>query len=208
MGLFTDPNNNFTVYDVPKGGGTTVRSWIAFAGTGEYQLAGTDTYYHENPTAYKLLDEWGYKCVFFEKVAGDRICIKRDPVERFISCYKDKVIKEGRLPGVSIDDLLNDFEETISKNDQPHPSNKDVGYLWFHFAPQVRQLGTVYDYYTHVFDISEVGTKVKAYLEGKWDIVLPDLHCRNNKSSTIELTDTQVSKIKEIYCEDYQTGWF
>ena len=69
MGLFTDPNNNFTVYDVPKGGGTTVRSWIAFAGTGEYQLAGTDTYYHENPTAYKLLDEWGYKCVFFEKVA-------------------------------------------------------------------------------------------------------------------------------------------
>lgn len=206
MGLFTDPNNNFTLYDVPKGGGTTIRSWITYAGTGEYQLAGSPEYYHESPKAYQLLEDWGYESVFFRAVGGDRVCVKRDPVERFVSCYKDKVVNEGRIPGISVNDLLNNFDEIIHENDLPHPSNNEIGYLWFHFAPQVEQLGRDYSYYTHVFDINEVGTGLKKYLESKWDIVLPDLHCRNNKS-TIELTEQQVSKIKDIYAEDYITGW-
>ena len=38
MGRFIDKNHGFAIYNAPKGGGTTIRSWIYFAKTGELAL--------------------------------------------------------------------------------------------------------------------------------------------------------------------------
>lgn len=210
MGYFTDPNNNFTVYDVPKGGGTTILSWISYAGTGDLLLEGNGEYYHASNHSYSLLDEWGYSCDYFKELDGERICVKRDPIKRFISCYKDKVIKENRMPGVSIEDLIDNFHDLISRYDAPHPSNKNIGYLAYHFAPQAEVLGDSKDYYTHIFDISEISTSVKTYLESKWEIDLPNLHCRNSgkSKSPIELSEEYLEKLRDLYSIDYDTGWF
>jgi len=207
MGYFIDEQNNFTVYNVPKIGSTTIRSWIAYAGTGQLQLQGSDQYYHENTQAFKLLNEWGYTCDWFKVIEGESICVKRDPVKRFISCYDDKVVKENRLPGVSLDEFLDDMWNIIEEKDVPLEDNPSIGYLYYHFVPQAKHLGESRDYYTHVFDISEVNTLCKKYFEKKWDITIPGLVCRSNPKKKTTLTDDQVAKVKAIYDQDYQIGW-
>jgi len=210
MGYFTDPNNNFTIYDAPKGGGSTVRAWIYYAGTGNLHLESlnVDGYYSGGSDEPRQLGEWGYKLDYFREVPGERVCIKRDPVSRFISCYEDKIIKEGKLNRIGIDPLLDNFEHILKTNDHPHLQNTSVGFMWYHFAPQTEIFGKDVEYYTHVFNLSEVGVGLKSYLEGKWSIELPDIHCRKNSKRRIELTDEQISKVKEIYSDDYKYGWF
>lgn len=207
MAYFIDQKNNFTVYNAPKIGSTTIRSWIAYAGTGSLQLQGTDQYYHENPNAFKLLTDWGYTHDWFKKTEGEAICVKRDPIKRFISCYEDKVVKEKRLPGVSLDQFLDNPWEIIDNMDKPLSENKSIGYLYYHFAPQAMHLGENIDYYNHVFDISEVNTRCKEYFESMWNIELPDLVCRSNPKKKTVLTEEQTEKVTSIYDIDYQIGW-
>ena len=38
MGRYIDKEHGFAIYNAPKGGGTTIRSWIYFAKTGELEL--------------------------------------------------------------------------------------------------------------------------------------------------------------------------
>ena len=60
-----------------------------------------------------------------------------------------------------------------------------------------------------MFDISEVSTNLKSYLEDKWDIGLPDLHARNSGNGRkFDLTTRQINKVKEIYREDFENGWY
>ena len=207
MGYFIDEHNKFTVHNAPKIGSTTIRSWIAYAGTGSLQLYGSDQYYHENTQAFKLPNEWGYTHDWFKEIEGESICVKRDPVKRFISCYDDKVVKENRLPGISLDKFLDNPWEIIDNMDKPLEENKSIGYLYYHFAPQTMHLGENIDYYTHVFDISEVNTLCKKYFEQKWSITIPDLVCRSNPNKKTTLTDEQISKVKAIYDQDYKIGW-
>ena len=61
--------------------------------------------------------------------------------------------------------------------------------------------------YEKVFDVKEVNTKLKKYLEDRWDIGLPQLHARNNGLNKFDLTTSQIKKIKTIYNQDYKNGW-
>ena len=79
--------------------------------------------------------------------------------------------------------------------------------MWYHFAPQFKQFGKDLSYYDQVFDISEMNTSVKEYLEDKWKIDLPQLHTRKGNSTSIKLTEYQIKRIKDIYKEDYRIGW-
>ena len=42
---FIDKNHGFAIYNAPKGGGTTIRSWIHFAKTGELALRDKGNHY-------------------------------------------------------------------------------------------------------------------------------------------------------------------
>lgn len=209
MSYFTDPNNNFNIYDAPKCGSSTIRAWIYYAGTGDLHLQKiAGDYYTGGNNETSQLNEWGYKLDYFMELPGESICIKRDPVSRFISCYQDKVLKEGKLNRISIDNLLENFEEIIRSNDHPHMSNPKVNFLWYHFAPQAELFGKDQSYFSRVFDLSEVGTGLKTYLENKWEIELPEVHCRKRAGSSISITEEQKNKIKEIYSIDYDCGWY
>ena len=213
MGIYIDTENKFSVYDVPKGGGTTIRSWVNYAGSGNLNLkceySGDSEYLAPTTEHYSLLEnEWEcYVCDWFREVEGESIAVKRDPVERFLSCYEDKVLREGFSLNVEFDEFLDNFEEILKNDTRKHSSNKKLGYLWYHFAPQVYQLGRDINYYKKIFDTNEIGTSVKTYLEQKWNIKLPDSHCRKNTKRSIILTNEQEEKIKEIYKEDYLIGW-
>ena len=115
MSYFTDSENNFTVYEAPKNGGTTLRLWICYAGTGEIIKSSDSGYYAGTEQTYQLLKEWGYKNKKFKKKAGERVCIKRNPIDRFVSCFYDKAIKEGRIK-TDIDTFLDNFADEIEKS--------------------------------------------------------------------------------------------
>jgi len=207
VSYFIDEENDFTVYEAPKNGGTTLRLWIYYAGTGNLVKSSDSGYYAGTDETYKMLQEWEYKNKKFKKTNTEsKVCIKRDPVSRFISCFYDKVIKEGRLK-VTIDYFLDNFDE-ILENHSDKMNDGITKYIKFHFAPQTYHFGNDINYYENVFDLSEIDNKFKKYLEGKWNIELPRLHARNAKSKKFDLTTSQIKKVKQIYSVDYDNGWF
>lgn len=212
MSYFTDKENDFAIYDSPKTGGTTLRLWICYAGTGKLMKtdrAGKD-YYSDNRETYELLRDWGYALLdgYGEPDVSVKACIKRDPVKRFVSCFKDKVMREGRLD-VTVDELLDNYDEVVARTPQYMWDNK-TNYIKFHFDPQTFHYGSDVSYFDHVFDVSEMNTTIKTFLEGKWDIELPVLHARDSKQidKKLELTEAQVEKVKKFYQVDYDNGWF
>lgn len=205
MGLYRDKKNKFNIYDAPKVGGTTIRSWILYSKYGKTMLNNTryksPTRQHYKKTENIIEVDW------FREVENSSICIKRDPVERFVSCYKDKILRENRCNKISIDKLIDNFESIMTKHKSLHQHGRKVPFLWYHFAPQAKQFGTNFDYYEEVFDLSEINTRVKEYLEDMWKINLPCLHTRKGNSMDIQLSDSQKSIIKNIYDIDYKIGW-
>lgn len=208
MSYFTDEGNGFTVYEAPKNGGTTLRLWICYAGTGEVIKSSDGAYYAGTSQSYKLLQEWGYvDGPFAPQDTIDKVCIKRDPVDRFISCFYDKVIKEGRLK-VTIDDLLDNFDEILDGCTMKMNDGK-TNFMKFHFAPQTYHFGSDKSYYTHVIDTKDISTELKSFLEKSWGCGLPDMHARNGGGKRkFDLTSAQIDKVKEIYSEDYENGWY
>lgn len=211
MAYFIDEERKFIVYESPKTGGTTLRSWINYAATGELMISGTKEYYHESPNVYSLLDDYGYDYSEFKSFDGyETLCIKRDPVNRFISCYTDKILREGQIQNCDLDNFIDNFDEILKEHPFMHPSlkGKNIGFLWYHFVPQTYHIGDKKEYYDYVIDTNEITTKLKPFLEEKWDIKLPNIHTRKQDIVKISLSKYQIEKVKEIYKSDYESGWF
>ena len=207
MSYFSDTDNDFTVYEAPKNGGTTLRLWICYAGTGNLIKSSDSAYYAGTSETYQLLQEWGYmNTKFKEAPTTQKVCIKRNPIDRFISCFYDKAIKEGRIK-VTLDDFLNNFDEIIESSKDTMNDGK-TNFLKFHFATQTFHFGKDPSYYDEVFDISEVSTGLKKFLEKNWSIPLPSLHARNSGGGRkFDLSKGQIAKVEEIYKEDFENGW-
>ena len=207
MGMLLDSKHNLTIYDVPKCGGTTIRSWLNYVETGDTLLKKLPSgYVTQTEASYIRLDRKKYFIKWFEPTSGMKIAIIRDPIKRFVSCYKDKIIREARdnkTYGWSVDKILEEYY-TLPHHWRKHPSGESIGYLYYHFAPMVQHLGMNRSYYDQVFWLSEINTKVKEYLEDIWRVKLPYLHCRNQKNTNpLNLTQKQENKIREIYSIDY-----
>ena len=124
--------------------------------------------------------------------------------------YKDKIVKEKRCgnPPPSFSDFTSNFASFIKDYDFPHGANKNLNFLEHHFSSQALILGSNEDYYEHIFDISEINTKVKSYLEKRWGIELPFLHCRKAKTSEdVKPSRKDLRNIEEIYRIDLSCNW-
>lgn len=211
MAYFIDEERKFIVYESPKTGGTTLRSWINYAATGELMISGTKEYYHESPNVYSLLDDYGYDYSEFKSFDGyETLCIKRDPVNRFISCYTDKILREGQIQDCDLDNFIDNFDGILKEHPFMHPSlkGKNIGFLWYHFAPQTYHIGEKKEYYDYVIDTKEITTKLKPFLEERWDIKLPNIHTRKQDIAKVKLSSKQEKRVKILYEQDYNNGWF
>lgn len=207
MGYFADLANDFTIYESPKSGGTTLRLWIHYLQTRDQVPDRDQTYYAGNKATLESMRKVGYVSSFFSpSTTGRNICLKRDPVARFVSCYQDKVIRENRLRRMSLDVFLDDFDRVLER-DRATMNDKVTPYLKYHFAPQTMQLGTSRSYYDEIYDTSELSTRVKPVLENLWNLRLPEVHARNQAGAKLKLTEDQIHRVKEIYAIDYETGW-
>jgi hypothetical protein len=203
MGIYK--NKDFAFYISPKTGGTTIRSWLVFSETDTLEIENNGNgYVTQNGIGQQLITNMGYWYKGFKEVNSScKVCVKRDPVSRFLSCYTDKILRE-RIVDLTIDDILNDWDTL--KTGREDPLNPGTYYLANHFLPQTYYLGENKNYYDLVFDVKEVGTKVKTFLEKKLEIELPKLHTRK-QSKKPEVNGEQIEKIKEIYAIDYKNGW-
>jgi hypothetical protein len=205
MGMILDPEHNLTIYDVPKGGGTTVRSWFEYSRKGRLNIQKYNGYETQSTSSYRYM-EGKYDIAWFKPKKGKKIAIIRDPLKRFVSCYKDKIIREAkgnRTQGWTIDKILDDFPNVFDRHPRFHTGTK-IRYLKYHFVPMVDHLGRDPSYYDQVFWLSDMDGKIKEYLEDTWKVKLPPLHLRDqSKSKELVLTNRQKQKIRDIYKEDY-----
>ena len=128
----------------------------------------------------------------FKKIDVDeKCCLIRDPVNRFISCYNNRILYHQDLAfnNYSIDQVIEKLENNLFENK--------------HFLPQSFWLGNNINYFTIVANVSNIKTfetKINNFFENK--VLFP--HIQTGKSDLkISLNKEQLKKIKKIYSADY-----
>ena len=128
----------------------------------------------------------------FHKVIADyKCCIIRNPVERFVSAYKNRILfhKDKQFQNHNIDQILNKLEKNLFENK--------------HFLPQSYFLGNnlnYYDFYCDLKNIKIFEKKVNEFFGNT--IEFPKIQTGGNKIS-INLDNNQLQRIKAIYSKDY-----
>ena len=170
-------------YPIPKCGCTSVKAMIFYTNYG--RLPNDKENVHINyPTIEGFIRQ---------DLADYRFCLVRDPVERFISGYSNRVLHHGDIPFVEFDDFVNNF-----------PKFYEVPAIRHHFRPQVDFIGRVPRYYTNIFMVHEM-KKVSDFLSQIAGRPIPTPH-RQTGGASMKPTPTkkQIENIEKIYMHDYK----
>lgn len=200
-------------YDVPKNGGTTVRMWLKYVEGGLPIDFPRNGYYTLSQVGLPL--RWtdtvmGTQPFFASGAEGNcRWCITRDPVERFISAYTDKILREGLAPW-GVETCLNMLETgDMGRLARSHDATS-LKQAACHLLGQCVWLGNDETYFDYIFSIAEMD-RVREFCEDVvFKIPLPKFHGRNQSHSGINkitLSAAQISRLERVYAEDYQVGW-
>ena len=185
-------------YPVPKNANSSVKLFFArhigldhhylFLGDSKplYKIKKTDFGDKKN-----LVDFLPVKQKFTEINADIKCCVVRDPVDRFLSAYKNRILyhKDKSFGKFSVDQIL---EQMLQNNF----TNK-------HFLPQTYFLGNSLDYYNFAIDVKNIlyfAEKINNFFGKK--ISFPRIQTGGNKYD-VQLTSDQIKKIRKIYKSDY-----
>ena len=128
----------------------------------------------------------------FEKIeVNEKCCIIRNPIKRFISAYKNRVLfhKDFGFRNLNIDEIIEKLENNSFDNR--------------HFLPQSYWLGSDLRYFTIVSNISNMETFINGvnnFFQNK--VEFPRIQT-GGADENITLTDSQIIKLKKIYSSDY-----
>ena len=128
----------------------------------------------------------------FEKIDVDeKCCIIRDPIKRFVSAYKNRVLfhKDFGFRNLNINEIIEKLENNSFDNR--------------HFLPQSYWLGSDLKYFTIVSNISNIETFINGvnnFFQNK--VEFPRIQT-GGADENITLTDSQIIKLKKIYSSDY-----
>tara|TARA_Y100000590_G_scaffold464593_1_gene634420 strand:- start:220 stop:876 length:657 start_codon:yes stop_codon:yes gene_type:complete len=128
----------------------------------------------------------------FEKVdATYKCCIIRDPIERFLSAYRNRILfhKDSDFFEYTIDSIIDNLLNNNFKNK--------------HFLPQYYYLGNDLSYYNFCENINKI-KEFEKYINNFFgnNIFFPKLQTGGNDKK-IELSSNQTEKIKYIYKKDF-----
>ena len=138
-----------------------------------------------------LIDLLPPYCQFKEVDVDERCCLVRDPIKRFISCYKNRILfhKDRDFINHSLNMVIEKLENNMFENR--------------HFLPQNYWLGKNLKYFTIVANISNI----KNFVDGINDFFQKkiDFHKiqTGGKEFQISLNLDQIKKLKKIYSHDY-----
>ena len=128
---------------------------------------------------------------FAEINADFKCCLLRDPLNRFLSAFKNRILfhKDEEFQNHSIDMIIEKLENNLFENQ--------------HFLPQNYFLGKDIKYFSFHADLKNISIfveKVNDFFQKK--IHFPKIQT-NNDNSDIKLTKKQEQKLIKIYQEDY-----
>ena len=128
----------------------------------------------------------------FEKIDVDeKCCIIRNPIKRFISAYKNRILyhKDFGFRNLNINEIIEKLENNSFDNR--------------HFLPQSYWLGSDLRYFTIVSNISNMETFINGvnnFFQNK--VEFPRIQT-SGADENITLIDSQIIKLKKIYSSDY-----
>ena len=128
----------------------------------------------------------------FQKINADfRSCIIRDPIKRFTSAYKNRILfhKDPDFFDHSVDLIIDKLENKIFEN--------------MHFLPQNYWLGDNLNFFNIVGNVSNINkfvSEINKFFGNK--INFPKIQT-GGKEFNVSLSQEQEKKIKKIYEKDY-----
>ena len=203
--------NGYEFYDAPKNAGTTVRMWLKHYEGALPDFSGQTSYYNlasiGHPKAWVGMKPSEESFFVRGEPQNRRWCIKRDPVDRFVSAYTDKVLRE-QLVDWSVDACLAMVETgqmmqiALGGTEQESAAR--------HFIGQTSFFGSDRNYFDHVFDIAQMDL-VREFCEDIFfKMPLPPLHARNQSWGELEkisLSTAQRQRAERVFASDYDAGW-
>ena len=128
-----------------------------------------------------------------------RIAVVRDPVERLISCYRDRVLIKNRD---KMRDKYKSFSSFVDNLDIARQESED---LFKHSRPLVDILGPASNY-TKIIDMENISTEfVPIIKQVSGNNNVPDIiFNKNTKAEKVISTNKDIQKIKKYYKEDYE----
>ena len=201
-GIFTNHNDEkLAYYPCPKNANSSAKLFFAkhlkiedkFLFLGDEKpryLQDKSVYFKENKTP---LSNWLPSKQKFSAVQSDiKCCIVRDPVKRFISAYKNRIVyhRDRQFFNHTVDQII----DRLEKNDF---ENK-------HFLPQNYFLGDDLNYYNCVGNVENIlkfRDFINNFFERKLDF--PKIQ-KGGRETNLKLTNNQESRIRKIYESDYK----
>ena len=128
----------------------------------------------------------------FNKINVDeKACIVRDPIERFISAYKNRILyhKDNEFKNHSVDEVLEKLENNLFENK--------------HFLQQSFWLGNDINYFTIIANIKKLSPFIVSINKFfSKNIEFPKIQS-GGREFLINLNASQKDKIFKIYANDY-----
>ena len=199
--VFTNKTSNkkLIYYPCPKNANTSAKMFFAkhlnidkhylFLGDRIPQADQTEEDYEGKQNIISIIPS---KQPFEKKKVDIKCCIVRDPIKRFISAYKNRILfhRDVQFKDHSIDMILDKLEINNFENK--------------HFLPQSYFLGNDLNYYSFWSTTDNIGMfveKVNDFFERKIDF--PKIQTGGGNFQ-INLSNFQIKKIEKIYSEDFQ----
>ena len=156
----------------------------------EYKV-NEDSKYKNLDKKYNLVNFLPSYTPFQKMDVDEKCCIVRDPLKRFISAYKNRVLfhKDVGFQNLNINEIIEKMENNSFDNR--------------HFLPQTYWLGNNLKYFTIVSNISNIEifiNGVNNFFQNK--VEFPRIQTGGTVEN-IKLNNNQITKLKKIYSSDY-----
>ena len=202
--VFDIYNNEIAYYKTPKCGTRTILGWAALLKEPNLIIEHPEWFQESRQSVeYKDIRQKIKKYTVLTHNQKIRFCIVRNPVERFVSAFTNRILFHKKPPvDLTIGEFINNFDFLLNQ--------KSFTDTRLHFTTQVSYIGNNPNLYTHIFNIKKL-YKVKELLETYTSINLPSLHLQ--KSGNVikpVLNKQQIEWVKNKYKIDYEIyeRWF
>ena len=199
MKVVTYQNKKLAYYSIPKVGKTTMKRVMDRISQpdGQYQNLGDKRF---SP----MLRWHGRNCI--------RFTVVRDPIERLISAYADRVADRDDIRRSSISVLLC---RLLGLN--PHPTLEEFALnlhkyylindrIYRHVIPQIRYIGKDPSFFDRIFSIRQMD-KVVEYLSGitgKEILVVKHKNASIARFTAEDLSPLAKERLRDFYRKDYE----
>lgn len=145
----------------------------------------------------------------------DRVVILRDPIARFISGFRNRILHFRDIESHAARDAK--VSARLLQSGLPAVPDVNIfaehlaaymeisGIVWHHFVPQIKFVDKIRSAISHAFDVDRLG-EFRSYLAGRSgiEIDLLALQTAGRKVEVAEIDTKNLAGIRNYYAEDYR----